>query len=101
MIGAGIRLVRDPMLQLPDAERGQEEALRPRQRAGRGQFSFHGLSAVVLPRTSAFRFALAGAARGFTDGEVTSVIHGGQKSSFQAMVFPLVRASVLHQLAGS
>jgi hypothetical protein len=89
------------MLQLPNPERGEKKALRAGQGANGRQFSLNDLSAAVLPGAAALRLGFASTSRGFTDREVTGIIHGDGKSSFQAMVFPLVRGSVLHHFARS
>src|SRR2546423_1474456 len=72
------------MFELPDAKGGEQEALRAAERPHSRQFSLQGPSAVGLPRTAALCLGLAGAARRFTDREMSSVVHSGQKSSFQA-----------------
>jgi hypothetical protein len=95
------RLIADPMFEFPDPQGGEQKALCPGQRSGSGQLSFHGPSDSCLSRTAALRLGFASTARGFTNGEMAGVVHGGRKSSFQAMVFPLVRASFLNQFARS
>jgi hypothetical protein len=94
-------LIRDPMLQFPDAQSREEEALCPGKRSNRWQFSLGRLGPVVLARTSAFCLGLAGPTRGFTDGEMASVVHDGPKKQLASHRFPLVRRSVLRQLARS
>jgi hypothetical protein len=89
------------MLQLPNAERGKKKALCSAQRSDGRQLSLSGLSAGIFPGTSALRLGFASPARGFADREVAGVVHGASKSSFQAMVFALVRGSVLHHFARS
>ena len=89
------------MLELPDAERGQQQTLGARQCSHRGHFSLAPGDAVAFPRTAPLPLRFSDSARGFTDWEVASIIHEGQKSSLRAMVFPLVRRSVLRQLARS
>lgn len=98
---AGRPLLADAVLQLPNAERCEKKALCPAKRAHGRQFSLNDLSAAVFPRTAALRLGFATTARGFTDWEMAGIIHGEEKSSFQAMVFPLVRGSVLRQFARS
>jgi hypothetical protein len=77
-------LLADPVLELPDAERGEQEALRAGESADGGQFFLNCSRRIVLPRTAPARFAFAGAARGFAYGEMTGIIHADGKSSFQA-----------------
>ena len=122
-----MRLVRDPMLELPDAERGEQQTFCPGKGSNGGQFSFAGCASWVLPRATTFCFRFAGTARGFADGEMAGVIHGRRKSSLRAStqrggdggrssrdaerlsvararpstLLPLVRRSVLYQLASS
>jgi hypothetical protein len=97
------KLIADPMLQFPDAESSEQQALRPGESSNRWQFFLSGLSPVDLTGSPAFRlgFAVANPARGFTDGEVASVVHGGVKKQLASHRFPLVRGSVLLQLARS
>ena len=94
-------LIADAMLEFPDSKGGEQKALCSRQRSDSRQFFFSGLSDGCFPRTAALRLGFSSTARGFTYGEVAGVVHGGRKSSFQAMVFPLVRASFLNQFARS
>ena len=68
-------LVRDPVLQFPDAEGSEQQALGSRQGSDSGQFSLDRLGAVVLPGTTALALGFADTARGFTNGEMTSVVH--------------------------
>lgn len=65
------------MLELPNAEGREEQTLCPSEGTSRWQFSLDRLSAVVLPRTAALCLGLAGPARGFTDGEMASIVHDG------------------------
>jgi hypothetical protein len=97
------KLIRDPVLKLPDAKSSEEEAFCPGESTSRGQFFFSGLSAVDLAGSAALRlgFLVADTARGFTDGEMASVVHGGVKKQLASHRFPLVRSSVLLQLAPS
>jgi hypothetical protein len=72
------------MLQLPDAECGEEKTFRSGKGADGRQF-FRGDSRhAALPRTAPARLGLARTARSLADGEVASVVHAGSKSSFQA-----------------
>src|SRR3954451_10535485 len=89
------------MFELPDPQGGEEKALCSGQRSDRRQFFLPSLSDACFPRTTAPRLGFASTARGFTHGEMSGVVHGARKSSFQAMVFPLVRASVLNQFGQS
>jgi len=63
------------MLELPNAERGEQEAFGSRKGADGGQFSFAVRASRVLSRTTTFRFGFAGTARGFADGKMAGVIH--------------------------
>ena len=72
------------MLQLPDAECGEEKALGPGDGADSRQFFDWGSRRAALPWTASARLGLARTARSLADGEVASVVHAGSKSSFQA-----------------
>ena|SRR5438045_67031 len=89
------------MLQFPDAKRREEKTLGAGESSHSWQFSFHRLSTVIFPGPTAFRLGLASAARGFTDGEMASIVHGGSKKQLVSHCFPLVRDSVLLQFARS
>src|SRR4051812_41729485 len=78
------KLLADSVLKLPDAKRGEQEALSPRKRADGRQFFFAGTANRVLSRATTFPFGFPDAARGFADREMAGVIHGGGKKSFQA-----------------
>ncbi len=78
------RLVRDPVLQLPDAKRGEQQALGPRQGSDRWQISLAGRGAAAFPGAAALALGLTDTARAFTNGEMASVIHGKAKSSLRA-----------------
>src|ERR1041385_956280 len=100
-VGQSRRLIADAMFEFPDSQGGQQKALVPGQRSSGRQFSFSSPSDSCFARTAALGLGFSSTARGFTDGEMAGVIHGGRKSSFQATVFPLVRASFLNQFARS
>ena len=68
-------LLADPVLQLPDTERGEEEAFRASKRADGGLFSGGGILDVVFPRTTTARFGFPGTTRGLAYGEMASVVH--------------------------
>jgi hypothetical protein len=91
------------MLQFPDAKSGEKEALGPGESSNRWHFFLGRLSAIDFARSTAFRlgFVVTGPARGFTDGEMASVVHGGLKKQLASHRFPLVRGSVLLQFARS
>ena len=72
------------MLKLPNAERGEEETLRPSEGADGRQFFHCDSRRAALPRTAPARLGLAGTARGLADGKMAGVVHAGSKSSFQA-----------------
>ena len=72
------------MLQLPDAKRGEEQALGPGERAHSGQLFDGGILGGILPGAAPAPFGFAGAACGLADWEMTGVVHGLPKSSFQA-----------------
>ena len=65
------------MLQFPNSKRREKKTLGPGQSSSSRQFLLHDLRTVILPGAAAFRLGLANPARGFTDGEMASVIHGG------------------------
>jgi hypothetical protein len=95
-------LLADPMLQLPDAQGGEQKALGARERPDGGHFSGAGILDAIFPRTTTARFRFAGAPRFLAHREMTSVVHVDSKSSFQAMgAFPLVRGGDLRQFARS
>ena len=89
------------MLQLPNAERREEKALGASEGSNRRHLFLHWLSAIAFPGTAALRLGLADTARGFTDGEMASVVHGALKKQLASHRFPLVHGSVLLQLARS
>src|SRR5947207_12609410 len=89
------------MLQFPDAKRREQKTLGAGQSASSRQFSLNRLSTVIFPGPAALRLGLASPARGFTDGEMASVVHGGSKKQLVSHRFSLVRDSVLLQFARS
>jgi len=73
------------MLELPDAEGGEQEAFRAGEGAGSGQFFLTGSRHVVLPWTTPACLGFAAdTTRRFAYGEMTGIVHSGGKSSFQA-----------------
>ena len=73
---ARAKLLADPVLELPDAERGEQEALRAGERSDGGRWSLGALGGLSFPGTTALPFGSAHAACGLTDREMTGVIHG-------------------------
>ena len=69
------RLLADAMLQLPDAQGGEQKAFGARERPDRGHFSDSGILNVVFPGTTTARLGFAGAARFLAHGEVACVVH--------------------------
>ena len=77
-------LVADPVLQLPDAKRGEEEALGPAESAHSRQLFNGGILNGILPRAAPAPFGFADATCSLANWEMTGVVHGLPKSSFQA-----------------
>lgn len=124
MIGE-LSLFADPMLEFPDAQRREQEALRARERADGRRLPYNVLGRGVFAGTAPARLRGAHAARGcLAQGKMTDVVHdlldstlratgesgdgvmeGGQKLHFKItpQLHPfrgnsLVRSSVLRKL---
>jgi hypothetical protein len=70
------RLLADPVLELPDAERCEQKALGARESSYGCRWSLATLSRFNFPRATALPFGSADAACLLTHREVTGVIHG-------------------------
>jgi hypothetical protein len=99
---ARAKLIADSVLELPDAERGEKQALGAAERSDSGLVFNTGALDGVLTRPAPARLRFAGATRGLANREVTSVIHDALKKQLPSQrCFPLVRGGYLLQFARS